>query len=61
HGDAESALLEAHAILDAARGPSHPVTVAAIKELIKLYEQWDNPEKAAAWRAKLPARSKPAS
>ncbi len=61
HVDAESALLEAHAILSAARGHDHPYTVAALKELIKLYEQWDKPEKAAAWRAKLPARSKPAS
>jgi serine/threonine protein kinase len=34
----------------------HPDTVAAMKELINLYEAWGKPEKAEQWRAKLPRK-----
>jgi hypothetical protein len=34
----------------------HSDTVAAMTELIKLYEDWGKPEKAEEWRAKLPPK-----
>jgi hypothetical protein len=34
----------------------HPDTVAAMNELIKLYEAWGKPQKAEEWRSKLPQK-----
>ena len=36
----------------------HPHTVAAMNELIKLYEAWGKPEKAEQWRSKLPDKDR---
>ncbi len=33
---------------------AHPDTMAAMNELIKLYEAWGKPQKAEEWRSKLP-------
>jgi serine/threonine protein kinase/Tfp pilus assembly protein PilF len=58
--DSETALLEAHEILEAALGAKHPRTVATIEALAGLYDDWhaaepeeDYDAKAAAWRSKL--------
>ena len=58
---AETALLEAHGILESARGAKHERTIKVIKSLANLYDAWDAAEpgkgydaKAAEWRAKLP-------
>ena len=52
--DAESALLEAHGILQTALGDEHGQTKRVVGYLADLYDAWDKPEKAAEWRAKLP-------
>ncbi|MBM4115567.1 MAG: tetratricopeptide repeat protein, partial [Phycisphaerae bacterium] len=65
---AEANLLEAHAIYLAAkdRGPAHKDTLACAQALVDLYTAWDKSEpgkgydqKAAEWRAKLPAAATP--
>ena len=52
--DAKVALLEAHETLTATRGPEFERTISVTESLAELYDAWDKPEKAAAWRAKLP-------
>ncbi len=52
--DAESALLEAHGILQTALGGEHEQTKRVVGYLADLYDAWDKPDKAAEWRAKLP-------
>ena len=51
--DAESALLEAHGILQTARGDEHEQTKRVVGYLADLYDAWGQPEPAAEWRAKL--------
>ena len=51
--DAESALLEAHGILQTALGDEHGQTKRVVGYLADLYDAWGKPEKAAEWRAKL--------
>ncbi len=51
--DAESALLEAHGILQAARGDEHGQTKRVVGYLADLYDAWGKPDKAAECRAKL--------
>ncbi len=53
--DAESALLEAHGILQTALGDEHEQTKRVVGYLADLYDAWGKPEKAAEWRAKLAA------
>jgi tetratricopeptide (TPR) repeat protein len=53
--EAERALLESHAVLDAAVGPEHPASRRAIRRLVDLYEAWGRPADAAVWRDRLPA------
>ena len=52
--DAESALLEAHGILQTALGDEHGQTKRVVGYLADLYDAWGKPEQAAEWRAKLP-------
>ncbi len=52
--DGESALLEAHGILQTARGDEHEQTKRVVGYLAVLYDAWGKPEQAAEWRAKLP-------
>ncbi len=59
--EAETALLEAHGILESALDAEHERTIKVIKSLIDLYESWHAAEpgkgydvKADEWRAKLP-------
>ena len=66
HAEAQVALLEAHEILEAARGPQHQRTIKTINALVDLYQAWDTPEpgkgyaaKAAKWRGKLPKTQAP--
>jgi hypothetical protein len=35
-------------------GDTHPPTIESLNNLIDLYEDWNKPEKAKEWRAKLP-------
>ncbi len=51
--DAESALLEAHGILQTALGDEHEQTKRVVGYLADLYDAWGKPDKAADWRAKL--------
>ena len=57
YGEAEATLLEAHEILIAAVGADHVHTQEVIPNLVTLYEAWGKPDKAAEWRAKLPAEA----
>ena len=36
-------------------GPTHPSTYRSMQRLSEMYERWGKPQKAAEWRAKLPA------
>ncbi len=53
--EAEPLLLEGHAGLDAAlpAGRKPQKLPPAIERLVRLYEAWGKPDKAAEWRAKL--------
>ncbi len=53
---AEPLLLELLQISQGVLVEGHPDTVAAMNELIKLYEAWEKPEKAEQWRSKLPPK-----
>lgn len=62
--EAESLALEAHRELSTALGVAHPQTQRAAALLADLYDRWEKPDQAAAWRAKLAeirAASRPAS
>jgi tetratricopeptide (TPR) repeat protein len=69
YSEAEAALLEAHAILEAAVGGNHASAIKAGQALVDLYDAWyaAAPDrgfdaKAAAWRARLGgSTSKPAA
>jgi len=39
---------------EAKLGPEHPHTVGSLRELVRLYESWPQPDEAAKWQAKLP-------
>ncbi len=53
---AEPLLLELLEISQGVLIEGHPDTVAAMNELIKLYEDWGKPQKAEQWRSKLPPK-----
>ncbi|HET6203665.1 MAG TPA: serine/threonine-protein kinase [Planctomycetota bacterium] len=59
--EAEAELLAAHAALVAAQGPRHETTRAAIVALVRLYDEWEKPDKAAGWRARRENPDLPAS
>jgi hypothetical protein len=52
--DAEPLLLEALKARRLSLGDTHPHTKESLNALIELYEDWNKPEKAKEWRAKLP-------
>ncbi len=61
YDEAEAALLEAHEIMESARGEKPELATKVVKALADLYEFWDTAEpdvgyaaKAADWRVKLP-------
>jgi tetratricopeptide (TPR) repeat protein len=56
YAEAEAELLAAFRALEAAVGIGHALTVSQIQRLVALYEAWEKPEKAAEYRALLPAR-----
>ena len=56
YGKAEPLLIEFLDISQSVLSERHPDTVAAINELIKLYESWGKPQKAKAWRSRLPGK-----
>ena len=58
YAEAESSLLESHALLEKALGPSHDRTIQANVALAALYDAWGKPDKAAEWKVK-PATSQP--
>jgi len=47
----ESLVLHGFEGLKTARGEKHALTVEARRRLVALYEAWDRPDRAAAWRA----------
>ena len=53
HDEAETDLLAAHGILAAARGEDDERTHIVVEALVKLYDTWGRPERAAIWREKL--------
>jgi serine/threonine protein kinase/tetratricopeptide (TPR) repeat protein len=53
---AEPLLLELLQISQRVLVEGHRDTVAAMNELIKLYEDWGKPQKAQQWRSKLPPK-----
>lgn len=54
--EAEPFLADSYDTLRTIRGRNHRRTKNALAQMIELYEAWDKPEKAAEWRAKLPAK-----
>ena len=58
--EAEVALLEAHEIMTAWFGEYNDSQIGAVlREIVGLYEDWDRPEQAAAYRARLAAAKEP--
>lgn len=53
YGEAEAFLLDSYGIMKAVFGPRHDWTHIVVENLIKLYEAWSKPEKAAEYRAML--------
>jgi len=50
--EAEPELLEAHDIVEAAVGPEHPQTRAAVDAIVTLYDAWGQPDQAEEWRGR---------
>ena len=59
--EAERELLAAHRALAASGGKLHWRTVRTIKRLVHLYESWDKPAEAEAWRSRLRTEEEPVS
>jgi len=57
--EAETHLLRSEQALAAARGESAEVVRDARNSLVRLYEAWNRPERAATWRARLSPASAP--
>jgi serine/threonine protein kinase/Flp pilus assembly protein TadD len=53
YAEAETALLEAHSLLESTVGGASPETRTVVANLTKLYELRDRPADAELWRAKL--------
>jgi eukaryotic-like serine/threonine-protein kinase len=56
--DAEKLLLGSYQTLQSARGTPPERAVEAADRIVKLYEIWGKPDKAAQWRASRPAQPK---
>jgi serine/threonine protein kinase len=57
--DAEKLLLSSYQTLQGAQGTPPQRRAEATDRIVRLYEIWGKPDKAAAWRAKRPAQRKP--
>jgi serine/threonine protein kinase/tetratricopeptide (TPR) repeat protein len=55
YAEAETLLVQGRAAREKLSGPDHGNTRKAVEELVKLYEAWGKPEKAAALRSSLPS------
>ncbi len=53
YGEAEPLLLASHAVVEAKWGKCHALTQLAVQSVLDLYDAWDRPAQAAAWKAKL--------
>ncbi|MBX3403391.1 MAG: serine/threonine protein kinase [Phycisphaeraceae bacterium] len=56
YDEAEAKLLQSLQWIEAAFKPGHARWVRAVERIARLYEQWDKPESAAAYRARLAGR-----
>ncbi len=56
YADAELVLLEGHEILSTSS--EDPRFVEQLESFVKLYDAWNKPDQASAWRAKLPEERK---
>ena len=54
-GEAEKLLLSSYQTLHDVRGTPPQRRVEAAERIVKLYETWGKPDKAAEWKAKRPA------
>jgi non-specific serine/threonine protein kinase/serine/threonine-protein kinase len=61
YAEAEPILIESYELLRKKRGDSNPTTRSSLERLIELYDAWQKPEQAAAYRSKLSADSPPTS
>ena len=52
--EAEGAFLDCWRIRQSVLGDEHYLTLTAVNAIVKLYDEWDKPAKAAEWRARLP-------
>ncbi len=59
YAEAESLLVAGHAALTAGLGDDHPKTQASVRGLVRLYDAWDKPERAAGLRGRLAAAPPP--
>ena len=50
--EAQTLLLHGYATLHATRGDDRDETRHAVRSLVKLFDEWGKPDKAAEWRAK---------
>jgi eukaryotic-like serine/threonine-protein kinase len=57
--EAEALLLSSYQTMQAAQGTPPPRRIEGLERIVKLYETWGKPDKAAVWRAKRPALPKP--
>ena len=58
YAESEPLALAAHEAYLATLGAQSKQVQGAIKQLVELYDAWGKPEKAAAWRARLPSSEK---
>jgi hypothetical protein len=54
YDEAERLLVPAHRVLDSAFGAGNANTEEARRLLVRLYEQWERPERAAEYAAAMP-------
>ena len=54
--EAEPLVLEAYPDIVRDRGAAHRRTREAVQRIIDLYEAWERPDRAEAWRGRLQAR-----
>lgn len=53
--EAERLLLEGYPVVERQFGASSPRVIAVVERAVAIYQAWGKPDKAAEWRAKLPA------
>jgi hypothetical protein len=54
YAEAEPLLVSAQEGLARALGAEHRDTLRVVDELVRLYDAWGKPDKAARWRKRLP-------